>query len=57
MTQEPTSNYLCVGGPLDRQVLRLSVMHPYTLTFNLKGQTGRYANIRNGVPTIYWESA
>lgn len=57
MTQEPTSNYLCVGGPLDRQVLRLSVMHPYTLAFNLKGWKGRYANIRNGAPTIYWESA
>lgn len=57
MKKEPTSNFRCVGGPLDKKVLNLSVNHPYTLTFNLKGWKGRYLNSRDGAPKLMWEPA
>jgi len=57
MTKYKTLVYRCQGGPFANQTLRLSLDHPYTFTFNLKGWTGRYANNRIGDQILYWESA
>ena len=57
MTKYKTLVYRCQGGPFANQTLRLSLDHPYTFAFNLKGWTGRYANNRIGDPVLYWEFA
>ena len=55
--KDKTAPFTCQGGPLANKTLRLSIDHPYTFTFNLKGWKGRYANNRTNTPILYWEDA
>lgn len=52
-----TMIFKCNFGPLHGQQIELSVDHPYTLIFSMKGSKGRYVNPRDGRSVVVWEAA